>query len=76
MTVLFHKSSQHSEKVMNISAKKIIVLRKFIADRKVDRHSFSISLNTNKTITLTVLIDMAHLTQGDVTPCHVFINIR
>ena len=75
MAIFLHERCQHPEKIMNINSKIIVVFRKFIANWKIDRHATSVSLYTNKAVTFTILVDMTHLTKGDITPLHVIINI-
>ncbi len=75
MAFFFHECCQHTKKIMNINAKIIIVFWEFIANRKIDGHSVSVSFYTDKTIAFTIFVNMAHLTESDVTPLHVIINI-
>ena len=75
MAVFFHECGQYTKKVMNIYPQIIIVFGKLIPNRKIDRHSVCVSFHTNKTVALTIFIDMTHLAKGDVTPFHVIINV-
>lgn len=60
-TILFlGKGSQHLKQILYVTAKLIVLRGQFIAHREIDHRIVAVGFYTDKTITVSVLIDMGY----------------
>ena len=66
---------QYTDEVLDIDTEIIVIFWKLVTDRKTNLQTASISFDSDKAVTITIFINVTHLTESEVTLPHTIISL-